>query len=236
MEAKFLLLETSGAVGQVGLGLGSRLLAHQSLDIHHRHNRDLAPAVAAVLQGAGGRPRDLQGVIVSSGPGSYTGLRVGIMSAKTLAYATGCALFVVDTFACLARQAPAEIGALDVIADAQQGNIYVQTFERIAKTGDWRSTSALAVEPLLGWLARRFPSRWATGPALLTHAKQLVAADNLVPSACWLPKLETLLELGVEQGKRLSAEEVFSLEPLYLRPSSAEQKWDDRDRNASSAP
>jgi tRNA threonylcarbamoyladenosine biosynthesis protein TsaB len=158
------------------------------------------------------------------------------MSAKTLAYATGCALLAVDTFACLARQAPAEMGALDVIADAQQGNIYVQTFERIANTGNWRSTSALAVEPLLAWLARRSPSRWATGPGLLTHAKPIGAADNLVPAECWLPKLESLLELGVEQGKRLSAEEVFALEPLYLRPSSAEQKWDDRGRNASSAP
>ncbi len=106
MEAKFLLLETSGSVGQVGLGLGSQLLAQQALDIHHRHNRDLAPAVAALLRGAGWRPRDLQGVIVSSGPGSYTGLRVGIMSAKTLAYVTGCVLIAVDTFACLARQAP----------------------------------------------------------------------------------------------------------------------------------
>ena len=60
---------------------------------------------------AGWQPRDVQAVIVSRGPGSYTGLRVGIISAKTFAYATGCDLLAVDTFAALALQAPASVRA-----------------------------------------------------------------------------------------------------------------------------
>jgi tRNA threonylcarbamoyladenosine biosynthesis protein TsaB len=236
MEAKFLLLETSGAVGQVGLGLGSRVIAQQTLDIHYRHNRDLAPAVVNLLQRASWRPRDLQGVIVSRGPGSYTGLRVGIMSAKTLAYATGCSLITVNTFDCLVRQAPPDVCSLDVIADAQQGNVYTQTFQRDLQAGAWRAAAPLAIEPLRDWLARRSPTTWVTGPGLLNHAQSLGAAHRQVPSQFWLPKLEPLLESGVDRGTPLSATEVMALEPLYLRPSSAEQKWDDLGRGALNAP
>ena len=78
------------------------------LDESRRHARDLAPAVRDLLAEQGWPARSLEAVIVSRGPGSYTGLRVGIMSAKTLAYATGCALLAVDTFAVIARQAPPE--------------------------------------------------------------------------------------------------------------------------------
>jgi tRNA threonylcarbamoyladenosine biosynthesis protein TsaB len=235
MEVKFLLLETSGLNAQVGLGLGSRVLVQQALDIHHRHNRDLAPTVAALVRGAGWQPRDLQAVIVSRGPGSYTGLRVGIMSAKTLAYATGCRLIAVETFACLARQAPQDVSSLDVVADAQQGNVYTQSFERNERTRVWQTTSALSVEPVSAWLARRQPSTEVTGPGLIPLANKLGAFAKFVPSDCWLPKLETLLEAGIDQNSIVPAE-LLTLEPLYLRPSSAEQKWDSLGRSSLNAP
>lgn len=225
MEAKYLLIETSVAVGQVGLALGSRVLIERQLDIQHRHNRDLAPAVADLLQGAGWRPRDLHGVIVSRGPGSYTGLRVGIMSAKTLAYATGCRLIPVDTFACIARQAPPQVGLLDVIADAQQGQVYTQTFVRELQTQKWQSASELIIEPLTTWLARRQPLAWATGPAVVTFAKQVNGQTNLVPTQHCLPRLESMLQEAIEHGSALSGAELLTCEPLYLRPSSAEEKW-----------
>src|SRR5437773_12528724 len=97
-----LILETSGRVGQVALARGATLLRTQRLDEARRHARDLAPAVAQLLQAERWQPRDLDAVLVSRGPGSYTGLRVGIMSAKALAYAVGCLLLAVDTFAAIA--------------------------------------------------------------------------------------------------------------------------------------
>ena len=67
---------------------------------------------SALLAKQAWRARELDGVIVSRGPGSYTGLRVGIISAKTLAYAVGCKLLAIDTFAAIARQAPADKSGL----------------------------------------------------------------------------------------------------------------------------
>src|SRR6267154_1673026 len=117
---RLLLFETSGRIGRVGLAEGPVLLAEDSLDEARRHLRDLAPMVARLLRERGWAPRDLGGVIVSLGPGSYTGLRVGIMSAKMLAHAIGCALLGAPTFEVLARQAASTVRELVVIADAQR--------------------------------------------------------------------------------------------------------------------
>src|SRR5262245_29331387 len=111
-EPRFLILETSGRVGQVALARGAMLLRGRRLDAARRHARGLAPAVAELLQDEGWRPRDLDAVLVSRGPGSYTGLRVGVMSAKALAYATGCRLLAVETFAAITRQSPEAVGRL----------------------------------------------------------------------------------------------------------------------------
>src|SRR5437870_6540619 len=129
-EPRCLILETSGRIGQVALAHGARLGGVRQLDEARRHARDLAPAVRDLLAQAGWTARSLNAVIVSRGPGSYTGLRVGIMSAKALAYATGCTLVAIDTFAAIAQQAPAEVQQLDVLADAQQNRVYVQRFAR----------------------------------------------------------------------------------------------------------
>src|SRR5438876_11766099 len=130
MRPRLLILETSGRAGFVALADGSQSLHVRRLDETRRHARDLAPAAAELLTRAGWKPRDVQAVVVGRGPGSYTGLRVGLMSAKTFAWATGCALVSLETFAVLAAQVPAEVARLAVLADAQQDRVYAQEFER----------------------------------------------------------------------------------------------------------
>src|SRR5438105_482923 len=93
---RVLVIETSLRVGLVALAQGERVLGERRLDEARRHARDLVPAVRDLLAAHGWKTRELDAVIVSRGPGSYTGLRVGAMSAKTLAYAAGCTLLGVD--------------------------------------------------------------------------------------------------------------------------------------------
>src|SRR5215470_17676078 len=93
---RLLIIETSGRPGRVALAVGESLLAAVQLEEVRRHARDLAPTVAELLRGQGWKPRDLQGVIIGLGPGSYTGLRVGVISAKVLCYAVGCPLVGVE--------------------------------------------------------------------------------------------------------------------------------------------
>src|SRR5436305_12105366 len=118
-EPRLLLLETAGRAGWAALAEGERLRGLRRLDEARRHARDLAPAVADLLAAAAWKPSDLHAVAVDRGPGSYTGLRVGLISAKALSYATGCALLLLDAFAVVAEQAPPGVSRLDVLADAQ---------------------------------------------------------------------------------------------------------------------
>src|SRR4051794_4105562 len=118
MNPRLLILETSQRVGAVALARGDNIVGERSLDESRRHARDLVPAIQMLLAEQSWRARDLEAVMVTRGPGSYTGLRVGLMSAKTLAYATGCPLLAIDTFAAVYQQAPVGLTAVDVIADA----------------------------------------------------------------------------------------------------------------------
>src|SRR6185437_6531788 len=88
----WLLLETSGRCCQLGLARTDGVVASRRLDEARRLARDLAGVVRAMLDEQKLQPRELAGVMVSIGPGSYTGLRVGIASAKAFAYAAGCPL------------------------------------------------------------------------------------------------------------------------------------------------
>jgi tRNA threonylcarbamoyladenosine biosynthesis protein TsaB len=220
---RLLILETSSRTGQVALALGEDLRGVRRLDESRRHARELAQSMATLLAEQGWRPRDIQAVIVSRGPGSYTGLRVGIMSAKAFAYAAGCALIAVDTFAALALQAPLSVARIDVLADAQQDKVYLQSFARSAN--DWRSTSQLAIVRFTDWLATREKNAWVTGPGLFKLASRLPAEVPQVDASLWEPHPESLLRLGLGRYRAGERSNPWTLEPLYLRPSSAEEQW-----------
>jgi tRNA threonylcarbamoyladenosine biosynthesis protein TsaB len=227
-EPMLLILETSGRIGQVALARGSRVCGVRRLDEARRHARDLAPAVASLLDEQGASPRHVQAVIVSRGPGSYTGLRVGIMSAKTFAYATGCALLAVDTFAAIALRAPPSANRLDVIADAQQDKVYVQRYVRTVTEGDWQPESLLRIQNFADWTAQREEDVWVTGPGLAVYGSRVSAGALLVSGDRWDPQPESLLRIGLRRFQAGERDDFWSVEPLYLRPSAAEEKWQTR--------
>jgi tRNA threonylcarbamoyladenosine biosynthesis protein TsaB len=224
MSESWLLIETSGRVGKVGLARGGAVVRATELDASRRHARDLTAAVDALLDAESLGPRDLTGVMVSIGPGSYTGLRVGVMAAKALAFATGCRLVPVGTFAAIAEQAPAEADALCVIADALQGHVYVQRFERKPETGRLvPSHGDVAIDPAdeLNWLPWGV---WVSGPGVAVYADRNIPQNcHLVPEADREPSVAGLFAAG-QHLPPATREELFALEPLYLRGSSAEEK------------
>jgi tRNA threonylcarbamoyladenosine biosynthesis protein TsaB len=218
-KPRFVLIETSQQPGLVAVAEGDRLLSVRRLDEARRHARDLAPAVGDLLAGHVWQPRDVNAIAVGRGPGSYTGLRVGVMSAKAFTYAAGCGLLGLETFAVLAAQAPTEVQRLTVLADAQQDKVYVQEFEHGA------AVSALRIQAFNDWLEGTTKPLFVTGPGLQKWAKKLSGNVAVLDETLWYPHAETLLQLALARWQRGERDDIWNLEPIYLRPSSAEEKW-----------
>ncbi len=221
MSDSWLILETSGRIAKVGLARGDSVVRAVNLDDTRRHARDLAPTVEALLKAESLKSADLTGVMVGRGPGSYTGLRVGLISAKALAFAVGCKLVAVDTFAAIAQQAPAEANDLWVIADALQGQIYLQRFT--CSGAVWSAANELRIAPVEEWLPGATAGMWVSGPGVNVYADRIPAECRQVAEADREPRVESVFAVGARLPP-LTREEMFALEPLYLRDSSAEEK------------
>ena len=219
MTGARLLIETSGRAGSVGLLAGDALLERR-LDAGRRHNRDLAPAVQSLLDEANLKPHDVAEVLVSAGPGSYTGLRVGVVSAKSWCYATGAGLVAVPTFAVHAEQSPPGWGEVDVVSDGLQGLIYLQEYRR---ADAWVAAGALRIVPAAEWAATRAPGRAVAGPGvgLVEH---LIEPDAPRPNEAGRAASLAAMARLVGRTPALSRPEMFALEPTYLRGSSAEEQ------------
>jgi len=112
---------------------------------------------------------------------------------------------------------------LDVLADAQQERVYFQPF---ARAGDlWRPVEALTILPVAEWHARRRPDAWATGPGLKKWEARLAPEVRRVDEALRDPQPASLLRLGLARYRAGERDDIWSVEPLYLRPSSAEEQW-----------
>jgi tRNA threonylcarbamoyladenosine biosynthesis protein TsaB len=230
----FLALDTSTERAAIGVESRSGEIFSASIETTRRHGRDLIPRLKATLEAACLKLPDVKVFAVGVGPGSYTGLRVGIMAAKTLAYATGASLVGFDSLAAIARNAPADARRISVIADAQRGNLYVADYLREA-TGPPRCTRATQIEPLVAWLARLEPETLVIGPAL--DAPRIRAALphalNIAPPALNFPDGHRLIEQARELWDDGRRDDLWQLEPRYLRQSSAEELWNSRNPHRS---
>jgi tRNA threonylcarbamoyladenosine biosynthesis protein TsaB len=219
---RVLVLETAGRVGQVALASGHAVLAEARLEEARRRASDLALAVADLLKGQGWAARDLTAVVVGLGPGSYTGLRVGLASAKALAYATGAAFFGVETFAAVAVRAPAGVLRLTVVADALQGKLFRHDF-RLVSNGGWEPAGPLSVVEAIQWLASLEPETWVSGPAAGTFDGRLPAGVRLADPGWREPRPGDLLTAARTLPWAVTTD-VWTADPFYVRGSSAEEK------------
>jgi tRNA threonylcarbamoyladenosine biosynthesis protein TsaB len=210
-----LLIETSALPGHVGICTAGHLQRLAELPVARRHARDLALTIQTLLSEEAWTVKDLKRVAVSIGPGSYTGLRVGIASGKTLAYALGIELAAVPTFAIIAHAAR-EHARLHVISDGLQGLVYRQRF------AFGQPSDELAIASATDWAASVQAGDAIAGPGVAVHAALIPAFATVLPQE-WHPTLTAMA--AVAHGMPATSKEaLFALEPLYLRGSSAEEK------------
>ncbi len=225
-----LVLDTSTERAALGLGTKMGVQYTTATEAARRHGRDLIPRLGAILTEAGLSPRDIDVFGVGLGPGSYTGLRVGLAAAKTLAYATGAAILGLDSLEAVGRNAPADALRISVVADAQRGDVYTADFSRAAPEAPLDTVRASRIEPLADWLARLEPGVLVLGPGLDSpKIRGTVASDYLTSNAALnYPDGRRLIELARDAWASGRRDNPWLLEPQYLRKSAAEEQWDSR--------
>jgi tRNA threonylcarbamoyladenosine biosynthesis protein TsaB len=230
---RILALETSGNSGSVAALEGDRLIADAVLPPEQRSAQALAPAIDALLARVDWQPRQIELVAVTSGPGSFTGLRIGVSTAKALAYAAETQIIGVNTLEAIAHQVPAEVacagnspsGSISVVIDAQRMQLFVATFCH-SPAGRIEYQSPTAVVDHQGWLAGLKTGDLVTGPGLKRWADRLPAGVIAVEPGLWWPTAAAVGRLGYEQFTAGRRDDVFQLVPQYFRRTAAEEQWE----------
>ena len=127
---RLLAIETATPAQSVALVEDDRLLAELSYEAQGNRGGMLLPTVDRVLRKAGVAPGDLDAVAVSVGPGSFTGLRVGLATAKGLALGAGARLAGMSTLEALAEGYALTDGMICALLDAYRGEVYMAVFRR----------------------------------------------------------------------------------------------------------
>jgi len=220
-------IETSGLRGGIAVCRDGVCLADVALEnAPRRHAQTLVTQIQATLERLAMRIADLDAVAVSTGPGSFTGLRVGVVCAKMLAYATGCRLAAVDTLEVIAANSPADVPAVHVIADAQRGDLFVGTYLR-SPAGDWLRKDAPTIVAAQEWLATLREEDVVTGPGLAAvDRRPEFARWRSLPESAWTPSARTIAQIGARQIAEGRLADCATLEPFYLRRSAAEERAD----------
>ncbi len=226
---KTLALETSGVTGGVAVLDGGAVLDSISLSQRAKTAQLLAPAMRDLLARVGWSPGDVARVAVTVGPGSFTGLRIGVTTAKTFAYAVGAEVIGVNTLEVIAEGAPEDCRRLEVVLDAQRREVFAGSFERDdSGVMQWRAaTHIVAAET---WLQSLCEGDIVSGPGLEKLVEQLPPGVTALDLACWTPTVAALGQLAhrlYEQGQR---DDLWQLVPLYFRRSAAEEKWEEKER------
>ena len=220
-----LALETSGFGGSIALLDGDQILGERILDAQRRHAQTLVPEIQALLQTHGRKSADCELIAVSTGPGSFTGLRVGITCAKTMGYATGARIAAVPTFPCLAAGCPDDVTAVQVIMNAQRQELFVGRYHRDNATR-WVETQPLRIEKAAIWQAELEPENVVTGPGLEGISETIAPLCRVLSPEFWQPQARWVGRLGMEYFQAGSTVSCWDLQPLYIRKSAAEEKWD----------
>ncbi|MBI4638401.1 MAG: tRNA (adenosine(37)-N6)-threonylcarbamoyltransferase complex dimerization subunit type 1 TsaB [Candidatus Rokubacteria bacterium] len=216
---RVLAVETSTLAGGVALLDGERVVAESLLDVRATHSERLMVTIDQALGGARWTARDLEGLAVAVGPGSFTGLRIGLSTVKGLALALGVPVAAVPTLDGLAASLPFAALPVCPVLDARKGEVYASLYrwDGVAMRREWEYL-ALAPDDLSARLAEPVILVGDGAASIRSPYARIPPAHRRVPSPA------SVGHLGLARLRAGDTVPPADLTPLYLRPSEAELK------------
>ncbi|MGM0109950.1 tRNA (adenosine(37)-N6)-threonylcarbamoyltransferase complex dimerization subunit type 1 TsaB [Enterococcus sp. DIV0187] len=219
---KLLAMDTSNQTLAVAVLENEKLLAHFQLNRKMNHSLTLMPAIESVMQASGLEPADLDRIVVAKGPGSYTGIRIAVTTAKTLAETLKIELTTVSSLAVIAGNIHTDKLIIPMM-DARRNNVYASAY----RWEDHRLVNILADQhiALIDLLEQIKEPAYFVGEAYKFN-EQIMSA---IPTAEVSEADELNLPNGIVLGNlgflAQPIENVHGLVPEYLKRVEAEEKW-----------
>lgn len=227
MAETLLTVDTATPCGSVAISRGETLLGEVLVNVKSTHTDRLLLTVRQLLADVGLSVADLDAFGVVVGPGSFTGLRVGVATVKGLALATGLPVFGVSSLRAVAMQVPFPRHPLCVLLDARKSEVYAGLY-------GWEGGLPVplapeTVVPPEKLLATLEGETLFAGDGVASYrtliVRQLGARAHFVPWPLHLPRASCAAALALDALRRREAVPLEQLVPHYIRPSEAEILW-----------
>jgi len=209
---KILGIETSGKIGSLALVEDGRIIADSTIDIALSHSSRLIPILDSILREAGWNIGDLDGVGVGLGPGSFTGIRVGLAAGQGIAFGTGIPLTGIGSFPAMVRGSSIPDGIHIPLRDGGRGRIYGGRYRKTSDTIEELIAPMIVPPEELeefcrgGWIVS---PRWEEFMVRLKNTG-IAGGENSFPRARWVAIL-------TEEKLRVDPiTEIESASPIYL--------------------
>ena len=222
-------IESSSPVASVALVSEEKLWGEMTLNIGLTHSEQLLPLIDELLHQVKIDISEVEGIAISGGPGSFTGLRIGMATAKGLAQGLNKPLVSIPTLLALAYQQTGRWGLVTPVLNARRGEVYTALFrftgdqyqqledDQAASPQFWAEKLADYDEPIL-----------LTGDGVIAYAdvwqETLGEKAVFVPGIFRLARGASVAQLGLQRLLKGEEDELFTLKPMYIRSSEAERK------------
>lgn len=226
-------IDTSAQSGAVGMIEGDQVVFSEQIKIRPGGSEQLPALLDEALARTGRDLKELELIAVGTGPGSYTGVRVGLAIAKGLAFGLGVPLVGVPSLYALALNGPADAKLICTLARSRKGEVYAGLYRRdpeglkeVAPPAIWTVPELAAAlqekdEPVL-FLGEVLAEDVAELARVLNERASFGhGAENVVDGAC-------VARLGQAQWLATGENQLDTVLPLYLRRTEAEVRWEER--------
>ncbi|OEH85228.1 tRNA (adenosine(37)-N6)-threonylcarbamoyltransferase complex dimerization subunit type 1 TsaB [Desulfuribacillus stibiiarsenatis] len=251
----YLAIDTSTQTLSVALGTEESIIAEYTTNVSGDHSSRLMPAIEHMMKVAKITPKDLKGIIVAKGPGSYTGLRIGVSTAKSFAWSLNLPLIGVSSLSVIAHSCKGHTGVIVPVIDARRGQVFTGVYKshcsddgsitHLPHNDLWKAIEGDRLTMFTDWICEisgKYERILFVGHDIHIHKKTLeqfitsqeqrasdmdyIRTNIRVASVSRnLARASSLLEIGLGYVARGEIEDVKSFSPEYLRLAEAEYNW-----------
>ncbi|PRX21111.1 tRNA threonylcarbamoyladenosine biosynthesis protein TsaB [Orenia metallireducens] len=231
-----LAIDSSTNAGSVALISEDGLIGEELLNLTNTHSQRLMPQLVSLLENSSYEPQDLEGIGVGLGPGSFTGIRIGLTTAKTMAQALQIPMIGVSTLEAIAYNLKYTSAYLCPMIDGRRDRVFTALYKGKGEENLEAESqeSLIAIDDLLKELADIDEVIYFIGEVATKYKDKIIKEikqPKFVSSSFNLPKASIIGELSLKKLLEGKEDNLFALTPNYLKRSQAEIQWEKKHNN-----